>query len=97
MSRQVSAWLVRQDISTALQENPDGPNVLRRYLLLTAKLQSAMANFTFKAPLTLHFRVKNCCLCPKNVIKWPETMLNSLGIVLYLSLNKESDELLVPK
>jgi len=65
--------------------------------LLTAKLQSAVANFAFKASLTLHFHVKNGCLCPKNLRKWPETMLNILGIILYLLLNKENDELLVPK
>lgn len=65
--------------------------------LLTGKLQSAMANFTFRISLTLHFHVKNCCLCPRNIIKRPETMLSSLGITLYLSLNKENDELLVPK
>lgn len=57
--------------------------------LLTAKLQIVMANFTFKVSLTLHFNIKNCCLCPRNIIKWPETILNSLGIILYLSLNKE--------
>lgn len=65
--------------------------------VLTAKLQSVVANFTFQVPLTSHFHVKNCCLCPRNIIKGPETVLNSLGIILYLSPNKESDELLVPK
>lgn len=58
--------------------------------LLTAKLHSAMASFTFTASPTLHFHVKKKKktknrFCPRNVIKWPETMLHSPGVISYLS------------
>lgn len=50
LSHQVSAQLVCWDISTASQENPEGPNVWRRYLLLRADSQIAERRGQFCIP-----------------------------------------------
>lgn len=56
-------------IFMALQENPEGFGGGISSFLLTAKLQSAVANCTFQVSPTLQFHVKNCHPCPGNVTK----------------------------
>lgn len=77
-------------IFMALQENPEGFGGGISSSLLTAKLQSAVANCTFQVSPTLQFHVKNCHPCPGNVTK----LCSAVKVFIPLT---EQKELLVPK
>lgn len=77
-------------IFMALQENPEGFGGGISSSLLTAKLQSAVANCTFQVSPTLQFHVKNCHPCPGNVAK------PCSAVEVFIPLT-EQKELLVPK